>query len=75
MGSNNIKKLYWQTGAVHYKSFIRNSLFYKTMRELKEDKKFCWLRYLNPNNSKSASTCFYSLEILDEFDKYYKENS
>ena len=58
-----------------YKSFRMNSLFYKTMRELKEDKKFCWLRYLNPNNSKSASTCFYSLEILDEFDKYYKENS
>ncbi len=57
-----------------YKNFKTNVSFHVIMKELRKNKKFCWVRYLNPGNSnpKSAHTSFYSLNILDELDKHYK---
>ncbi|MHB8231895.1 MAG: AlbA family DNA-binding domain-containing protein [bacterium] len=54
-----------------YSNFKVNNFFYNKLKEFKENKKLCWIRVLNPNNSKSAKTYFYSLKILEEFDKYY----
>ena len=61
-----VKKLYEK-----YSNFKKNKFFYNILKEFKENKRLCWIRVLNPNNPKSAKTCFYSLGILEEFDKYY----
>ncbi len=57
-----------------YSNFKVNNFFYNILKEFKENKRLCWIRTLNPNNPKSAKTYFYSLEVLEEFDKYYQNN-
>ena len=54
-----------------YQDFKENAKFYDIRRPLLENEKFCRVRYLDPDNPKSAQKRFYNSNILQEFDKRY----
>lgn len=55
-----------------YKDFKINPDYHNIRRKLLDDKRYVYTRYLDPNNKKSTKKYFYSPNILNEFDKYYK---
>ncbi len=78
LSENGIKMIYRSDSAgvnLHEKhpNFKVNNIFFKMLKEFKENKRLCWIRILNPNNPKSIKTYFYSLGILEEFDKCYRK--
>ena len=54
-----------------YQDFKENAKFYDIRRPLLENEKFCRVRYLDPDNPKSAQKRFYKPNILQEFDRHY----
>ena len=54
-----------------YSNFKRDKKFAELRKKLKDDKKFCLTRQLNPYNPKSAHQTFYSESIYKELDKHY----
>ena len=54
-----------------YSNFIQNKEYNGIRLSLHENRKFCYIRYLNPTNPKSSKQVFYKPSILDEFDKHY----
>ena len=54
-------------------SFKQGKQFNQIMAELKNNKKFAFTRKLNPNNSKSSKTTFYSESIISEIISIYKK--
>jgi hypothetical protein len=57
--------------AARYTDFKENAKYHAIRKPLEDNKEFCYLRRLNPKNSKSAKTRFYNPNILAQFDKYY----
>lgn len=58
---------------VKYTDFKTNHKFYNSKKELMKEKDLCRTRYLDPNNLTGSRKDFYSLKILDRFDKYYSK--
>jgi hypothetical protein len=58
-------------GKERYSDFIQNSIFHKTMSEIKTDNKIHHTRILDPDNKKSQKKDFYSTNIWKELDKHY----
>ena len=54
-----------------YQDFKENAKYHDIRRPLLENEKFCRVRYLDPDNPKSAQKRFYKPNILQEFDKHY----
>lgn len=53
-----------------YSNFVANQRFYNIKKELMKDPQFCRIRYLDIFNLRGAKP-YYSLKIIEEFDKYY----
>ena len=56
-----------------FSDFKENNKFHEIRRELMKDEKLGKTRYLDPSDKKSSKRCFYSLNIVEKFDKYYKK--
>jgi hypothetical protein len=60
---------------IRYQNFKVNNVFYEYKKTLEDPEKYgvqySRIRYLNPENNKSARMKFYSTEIFKEFDKQY----
>ena len=56
-----------------YSNFIQNKKYDGIRMPLHENRKFCYIRYLNPTNLQSSKQVFYKPSILDEFDKHYSK--
>lgn len=56
-----------------YSNFKANEVFNQLMKNLKQDRKYCVSRYLDPGNPKSAKKAFYHPQILKEFDRHYSK--
>jgi len=54
-----------------YIDFKVNCQYHRIRRQLEDDRKFCYVRFLDPGNSRSSKKRFYNSNILQEFDKYY----
>jgi hypothetical protein len=54
-----------------YSDFKRDNRFWNLLKPLKENTKYCGLRYLDWNKKSGMKKHFYSPEILKEFDKHY----
>jgi hypothetical protein len=57
-----------------YIDFIQNSDFHRLNSQLKKDKRYVLIRYLDPKNKTSTKKTFYSSNILNEYDKHYKKS-
>lgn len=55
-----------------YIDFKLNKKFHQVKHQLQSNLKFMRRRYLDPSNMKSPKKDFYSVLIIDEFDKHYK---
>jgi hypothetical protein len=55
-----------------YKDFKANSKYHNIRKKFIDDNRYVYHRYLDPNNKNSQKKDFYSPNILNEFDKYYK---
>lgn len=56
---------------IRYSDFKQGKKFNTIMRGIKQKKKLYYERKLNPQNTNSAKTGFYSANILKELDKHY----
>ena len=54
-----------------YSDFKVDSKFHAARQTLEGDKRFAWLRYLNPANSSGTKKILYSPNILQAFDRVY----
>jgi hypothetical protein len=54
-----------------YADFKQNEKYHKLRRELEKNKSYCYVRRLDPSNSKSPKTRFYNGNIVQQFDKHY----
>ncbi len=54
-----------------YKDFKENSKYHGVRKPLLKNEKFCRVRYLDPDNPKSANKQFYNPNILRELDNHY----
>ena len=54
-----------------YSDFVENSEYHDLRHQVEVERKFSIVRFLNPENSKSASQRFFNSNILQEFDKHY----
>ena len=58
-----------------YPTFKQDKTFNQLLKQLKLDNGLSYVRHLNPSNSKSAKTNFYSPNCIQSyFDKHYKTN-
>lgn len=58
-----------------YTDFKVNKKYHDIRKSLKNNKKYCMTRLLDPNNSKSPKKEWYGTEILKEFDKHYTKKN
>ena len=58
-----------------YSDFMINQKYHDLRMPLKQDKKFCLIRKLDPDNPKSAKQDWFSRAILTEFDKHYQKRT
>lgn len=56
-----------------YSCFKSNQKYNNIKKLLQNNRKFCYIRYLNPNNPNSSKQVFYKPSILNEFDKHYSK--
>ena len=56
-----------------YSNFIQNKEYTDIRMSLHENRKFCYIRHLDPTNPNSSTQVFYKPSILNEFDKYYSK--
>ena len=56
-----------------YSDFKRNQKYHDIRIPLYQNRKFCYIRYLDPGNPKSFEKVFYKPDILTEFDKHYSK--
>ena len=56
-----------------YSDFIQNKDYNDIRMSLHENRKFCYIRYLDPTNPNSSTQVFYKPSILNEFDKHYSK--
>ncbi|MDW8332488.1 MAG: DUF3644 domain-containing protein [Cyclobacteriaceae bacterium] len=54
-----------------YEGFKINAEYHALRRALLKDKRYCYVRELDPGNPKSAKKPFFSPNILREFDKHF----
>jgi hypothetical protein len=54
-----------------YTDFKENQNYHKIRTDLAGNRRYCRLRYLDPNNPKSSKKPFFSKEIIHLFDPYY----
>mgnify|MGYP001408541334 CR=1 FL=1 len=54
-----------------YTNFSPNSKFHSIKSKLRNNPKFCKIRYLDPINLKGSSRAYYSPKIIKEFNKNY----
>ena len=54
-----------------YKDFKENSKYHDIRKPLLKNEKFCRVRYLDPDNPKSANKQFYNPNIIKELDNHY----
>ena len=54
-----------------YSNFIQNNKYNGIRMPLYENRKFCYIRYLDPTNPNSSKQPFFKPSILNEFDKHY----
>jgi len=54
-----------------YSDFKQNQKYHDLRKKLKQKRKFCFIRKLDPDNPKSSKKDFFSREIIKEFNKYY----
>ena len=54
-----------------YADFSANAKYHKIRKPLYGNEKFCRVRYLDPDNPKSANKRFFNPNILKEFDRHY----
>jgi hypothetical protein len=58
-----------------YTDFLENSKYHRIRKSLEDNPRYCWPRYLNPNNPNSSKTFMFSRNIFEEFDKHYTQKS
>ena len=58
-----------------YADFKQDRKFNGIMKDLKENDKLCYIRQLDPENSKSQKKPFYSSNVLQELDKKYTKKT
>ena len=58
-----------------YCNFKPNRKYHDIKKPLRENRKFCYIRYLDPTNPKSSKQVFYKPSILNEFDKHYSKKA
>ena len=54
-----------------YSNFIQNKEYDSIRMPLYENRKFCYIRYLDPTNPNNFKKVFFKPDILNEFDKHY----
>jgi len=54
-----------------YDGFKVDKKYHTIRKGLLDDKRYCYVRKLDPGNPKSAKKVFFSMNILQEFDKHY----
>lgn len=54
-----------------YEDFKENQTYHTIRKNLENNERYGWLRYLDPGNTKSAKKIFFNPNILQEFDKVY----
>lgn len=54
-----------------YSDFLQNGQYHDIRRPLESDARYCRERFLDPGNPRSSRKCFYSPNIVKEFDKHY----
>lgn len=59
--------------SARYKDFKQNQKYHQLRKQFMQDKRLCFTRHLDPDNSKSARKDFYSPSIYKKFDEYYKK--
>ena len=57
-----------------YSCFKSNKKYNDIKKLLQKNRKFCYIRYLDPDNQKSSKK-FYKPSILNEFDKHYSKKA
>ncbi|MCE5227002.1 MAG: DUF3644 domain-containing protein [Porphyromonadaceae bacterium] len=58
-----------------YSDFKTNAQYHRIRQQLEKDKKFAYVRFLNPKNPKGGKKTFYNPNIQKEFDKQYTKIS
>jgi Protein of unknown function (DUF3644)/EC042_2821-lke REase len=64
-----------ETAKKRYSDFKQDRKFNGIMKALKENDKLCYIRQLDPENSKSQKKPFYSSNVLQELDKKYTKKT
>lgn len=54
-----------------YADFRANQKYHELRKDLENDKRYCYVRLLDPKNINSSKKMFYNPIILEEFDKHY----
>lgn len=54
-----------------YEDFLPNKQYHERRKALYEDKRYVYIRQLDPGNPKSAKKPFFNPSIFNELDKYY----
>ena len=54
-----------------YTDFKLNKRYHHIRKSLSADRKFCFIRYLDPGNPKSSTKPFFNSNILQEMDRHY----
>lgn len=60
---------------MRYSNFVINNNYHAVRNPLKNDKKYCLVRRLDPDNPRSAKQEWYSQAVFSEFDKHYVKRS
>lgn len=55
-----------------YADFIENGKYHALRKPLKQDKKYCHIRRLDPDNPRSPKQEWFSRSVFSELDKHYK---
>jgi hypothetical protein len=55
-----------------YSNFLENQEYHDIRQPLENERKYCLVRFLNPNKPESSKQRFYNPNIFQEFDKRYK---
>ena len=56
-----------------YSDFKTNQKYHNIRKPLHGNRKFCYIRYLDPGNPKSSEKVLFKPDILNEFDKHYSK--
>jgi hypothetical protein len=58
-----------------YADFKQNNAFHALMEPLKNDKKLCHERYLDPTNKKSSKKSYFNPNVIKRLDEHYTQKS